>query len=280
MPSIGILTNQSSISAARNLAISSRELGKSTGKLSSGLRIQSASDDAAGMAVATGFRAITRSQVQAQRNANDGVAMLQTAESAYGSVADILIRMRELSVQAANDTLTDTDRSFLDTEYQQLITEVDRIAAVTEYNGILVLDGTAGDGAGLTTFQIGVRNNAGNDQLEVQLDAMDSTLVKINGTDIAVLANAQGAIDSIDSGLEQLSTRRSTLGAAINQLTLAADSLGVAHENLSGALGQIRDVDITTESARFAGQNVLMQSGVAMLAQANQQPNLALNLLS
>lgn len=279
MSSIGILTNNASISASRNIAITSRNLNSSIGKLSSGLRIESAADDAAGMAVSTGFEAITRSQMQAQRNANDGVAMLQTAESAYGSVADILIRMRELSVQASTDTLTDTDRGFLDTEYQQLITEIDRVSAVTEYNGINLLDGTAGDGAGLTTFQIGVRNNAGEDQLEVDLALVDSTAVKVNGTDITVLANSQAAIDAIDSGLEALSTQRSVVGASINQLSWAADSLGVAFENLSGALSQIRDVDIAAESARFSGQNVLMQSGVAMLSQANQQPNLALRLL-
>lgn len=276
--SIGILTNVNSVVAGNRVANSSRNLAKSMMRMSSGMRVNSAADDAAGMAIATGLKATTRSIQQAQRNANDGVAMLQTAESAYGNVSDILIRMRELAVQAGNDTLTDTDRGFLDTEYQNLISEVDRISAVTEYNGINLLDGTAGDGSGAVTFQIGSANDS-NAQLQVTLSQVDSTAVKVNGGDITSLANAQTALDNIDAGLEAVSTERSTVGAAVNQLTWASESLGTTNENLSQALSNVRDVDIAAESAAFTSNQVIMQAGVSMLAQANQLPNLALRLI-
>lgn len=278
MSSIGILTNVNSIVAGNRVATTSRNLQTSMERLSSGMRVNSAADDAAGMSVATGLEATTRSLQQAQRNANDGAAMLQTAESAYGNVADILIRMRELAVQAGNDTLTDTDRGFLDTEFSQLVAEVDRISAVTEYNGINLLDGTAGDGAGAVTLQIGSRNTADN-QLSVTLQAVDSTFVKVNAAKVATLADAQAALDSIDSGLEELSTERSTVGAAINQLSWASESLGTANENLSQALSQVRDVDIASESAKFTSNQVLLNAGVSMLAQANGLPNMALRLI-
>lgn len=270
---IGVLTNMGSIRGTRQLGLTSRKLQNSMAKLSSGLRVRSAADDAAGMAVATNFMAQTRSQVQAQRNANDAVALLQTAESAFGTIADIMIRMRELGVQAANDTYTDTDRAYLDTEFQQLVSEVDRISAVAEFNGITLLDT-----AQTLTFQVGIMNT-GNDQITVGLQQVNSTFLKVNGGTLATAGDAQNIIDAVDEGLQALSTERSVLGATINQLTWASDSVGVAHENLTQALSQIRDVDITTESATYTGQNILMQSGVSMLAQANQLPNLALQLL-
>jgi flagellin len=270
---IGILTNVASINASRNLSTTSRELGMSMNKLSSGLRITGAADDAAGIAVATGFEATTRSQVQAQRNANDGAAMLQTAEGAYGQIADIMIRMRELAVQASNDTLTDSDRGYLNTEFTQLVAEIDRVSAVTEFNGLGLLDA-----ANTYTYQIGTDNDT-NHQLKVDLVQVNAAFVKVDAAKVETLADAQAALDSIDEGLVELNEERAVVGASINQLTWASDSLGVANENLSRALSQIRDVDIARESANFASRNVLMQSGVAMLAQANQQPNLALRLL-
>lgn len=270
---IGILTNLSSINANRHMSVTSRQLQASIAKLSSGMRITSAADDAAGVAVSTGFEAITRSQMVAQRNANDAVAMLQTAESAYDTVADVMIRMRELAIQASNDTLTATDRTYLDTEFQQLVSEIGRISNVTDFNGIQML---ASDST--YTFQVGVRNSA-DDVLKVKLQKLDTTFVKVNAAKVGAITDAQTALTNIDAGLEALNTERASIGAAINQLTWSSESLGTQYENLSQALSQIRDVDITQESARLSGYQVLMQAGVSMLAQANQSPQLALRLL-
>jgi flagellin len=271
--SIGILTNVSSISAANRVSVTSRNMARSMERLSSGMRINSAADDAAGVAVATGLEATTRSLQQAQRNANDAAAMLQTVEGAYGNVSDVMIRMRELAVQAANDTLTDSDRTNLNTEFTQLVSEIDRISEVTEFNGTSLMNA-----ANTFTFQVGSKNDA-NHQLKVDLVQVDAAFLKVDAAKIETLADAQAALDSIDEGLVELNEERAVVGANINQLTWAADSLGVSNENLSRALAQIRDVDIAQESANFTSQQVLMQAGVSMLSQANAQPNLALRLL-
>lgn len=276
---IGIQTNVGSLVAQGNLAVTSRNLQSSISKLSSGLRIQSASDDAAGVAVAENLNATVRGFQQAQRNANDGIAMLQTAEGSYQAISDIMTRMRELAVQGANDSLTDTERAYLDTEFQALFTEVDRIAAVTEYNNIALLNGDGAGGPATLTFQIGARNTA-NDQLLVNLNPQDTaTLFAGAIPDVTTLANAQTSIDSIDAAFQTLATDRAGLGASINQLTSAVDQIGSTIENLSAAKSQIRDADVTHESADFTKNQVLMQAGVAMLAQANSTPNFALRLI-
>jgi flagellin len=213
----------------------------------------------------------------AQRNANDAVAMLRTAEGAYVTLSDILIRMRELAIQAGNDTLTDTERGFLDTEFQQLVGEIDRIAQVTEYNGVGLLDGTAGT-AGEVVFQVGMRDTA-DDRITTQLNSLDTTTLKVDNIKIETLGDAQTSLANIDSALNDISTARASLGATMNQITWAMDNLGIGIENLSSAQSQIRDVDISSESATFAGSQVLMQAGVSMLAQANGIPNLAVQLL-
>lgn len=275
---IGIKTNMGALQAQRNLGLTSRNLAQSQQRLSSGLRINSAADDAAGMAVSTGLESTIRSMNMAARNSNDAVAMLRTAEGAYETLTDMLIRMRELAIQAGNDTLTDTDRAYLDTEFLLLRTELDRLAAVTEYNNITLLDGTAGDGTGLLTFQVGVRNT-GNDRIEVQLDAVDATSLKVNAAKVAQLGDAQTALDDIDGALTSIATNRASIGAAMNQITWAMDNLGIGAENLQLAQSQIRDVDVTEESANFTGAQVLLQAGVSVLGQANGIPNLALQLL-
>ena len=275
--SLAIMTNIGSISAQTNMLKTSRSMQQSIQRLSSGLRIQSAADDAAGMAVSENMRAQLKGFQQAMRNANDGTAILQTAESGYQTLSDILVRMRELSVQAANDSLSDTERGYLDVEFQDLIGEMDRVSNTVEYNGIQLLDGTAGTG-GTMTFQVGTRNST-NDRITVTLADQDATALGVNASAVDTVANAQGSIDDIDAALEALSTDRATIGATISTLNSAVDHLGSTIENYGAAVSQIRDTDMAAESAAFAQAQVLQQAGVAMVAQANALPNLALRLL-
>lgn len=275
---LSINTNIPSITAQRNLSQANRSMQTSIQRLSSGMRINSASDDAAGLAVSEGLRAQLRGFQQSVKNANDGVAILQTAESAHQQISDSLSRMRELAVQSASDGLTDTERGYLNSEFTSLVGELDRISDVTEYNGQKLLDGTAGDGAGLMTFQVGTRNTA-NDRITVTLADRDSTALGVNSSTIDTLANSQTAIDSIDTALDTINSARAGLGATINTLDSAVTNLGATIENLNVANSQIRDVDVAEESASLARNQVLQQAGVAMLSQANASPNFALRLL-
>jgi len=250
---------------------------RAIGRLSSGLRVQGAADDAAGLAVSENMRAQLRGYQQANRNANDGISILNTAEAAYQSISDTLVRMRELAVEAGNDSLSDTERGFLDTEFQDLEAEITRISDVTEFNGINLLDGTAGTG-GTMTFQIGTRNST-NDRITVDLDDQDSTALGVNGSAVDTQANAQSAIDEIDTAMESLNTDRASLGATINSLNVSVTNLASTIENYGAAVGTIRDADIGAEAAEFSRQQVLQQAGVAMLSQANALPTLALRLL-
>ena len=275
--SLAIGTNGASIAAQTNLSKTSRSLQTSIQRLSSGFRINSAADDAAGMAVSTGLRAQLGGFKVALRNANDGVAILNTAEGGMQSISDNLIRMRELAVQAANDSLTDDERGYVQTEFADILSEIDRISEVTEYNGVTLLNGSAGSG-GNVVFQVGTRNSS-NDQIKVNLKSMATSALGVSGLSVAKLSSAQAAIDTIDTGLERLSDHRATIGSKINSLTAAVDNLGTTIQNISAANSQIRDVDVAAESAAFSTSMVLQQAGTAMLAQANQAPNLALRLL-
>jgi flagellin len=231
------------------------------------------------MAVSENMRAQLKGFQQAARNANDGVAVLQTAESGYQSLSDLLVRMRELAVQSANDSVSDTERGYLNTEFADLIDEMDRISLVVEYNGIQLLDGTAGSaGTGAMTFQVGTRDSV-NDRISIQLDNQDSTTLGVNGDTISSQANAQSSITAIDSALEILSTDRAEIGSTINTLNVAVDGLASSIENYGNAMSQIKDTDMAQESSAFSKSNVLQQAGVAMLSQANQTPNLVMRLL-
>ena len=272
-----IYTNTAALAGQKSLTKVNNGLSNSIGKLSSGMRINSASDDAAGLAVSEGLRAQTRGFKQALSNGTQGVAMLQTADSAMQTISDTLIRMRELAVQSASDGLTDTERAYVNTEFTQMAAEIDRISNVTEYNGQNLLDGTAGT-AGTLTFQVGTRNST-DDRVTIAMADTDSTALGVNASAVDTLSNAQTAIDDIDAALDTLNDRRSTLGATVNKLGKAIDNLGSTVENLSVADGNIRDVDVAAESASLAKSNVLQQAGVAMLAQANAAPQLALRLL-
>ena len=276
---LAINTNAGSLTAQRNLTKVSRGLTESISRLSSGVRIDSAADNAAGMAVSENMRAQLKGFKQAMRNANDGVAVLQTAESGYQSISDLLIRMRELAVQAANDSLSDTERGFLETEFEDLIEEIDRVSSVVEYNGIKLLDGTAGAaGNGQMTFQVGTRNTT-QDQIRITLNLQDAGELQVSNQTVSSQAGAQAAISAIDEALEDLSEDRAELGSTINTLNMAVDELGATIENYGNAMSQIKDTDMAEESAMFAKSNVLQQAGVAMLSQANQTPNLVLRLL-
>lgn len=272
-----INTNQGSLSVQKSLAKTNTGLANSIGKLSTGSRINSAADDSAGIAISEGLRAQTKGFKQAMSNATQGAAMLQTADSAMQSMSDTLIRMRELAVQSASDGLTDTERAHVNNEFGQLIEELDRVSAVTEYNGQNLLDGTAGT-AGTLTFQVGTRNTA-DDRITIDMIDMDATALGVNASGVDTLSNAQTAIDDIDSALETLNTHRAEVGATVNQLSKAIDNLGTTVENLGVADGNIRDVDVAAESANLSKNQVLQQAGVAMLAQANSAPQLALRLL-
>lgn len=272
-----INTNSAALSGQKNLAKTNTAMGSAIGKLSSGSRINFASDDAAGLAVSEGLRAQTRGFKQAMSNASQGVAMLQTADSAMQTISDTLVRMRELAVQSASDGLTDTERAHVNEEFTKLASEIDRTSNVTEYNGQKLLDGTAGT-SGTLTFQVGTRNTT-DDRITIAMSDLDATALGVNASAVDTLTNSQNAIDDIDAALGTLNTRRAGLGAVVNQLGKAIDHLGATVENLSIADGNIRDVDVAAESANLSKSNVLQQAGVAMLAQANAAPQLALRLL-
>ncbi|MCA9516282.1 MAG: flagellin FliC [Myxococcales bacterium] len=275
--SMNINTNSASLAVQRTVATSNRGMAQSVERLSSGMRINHSSDDAAGLAVAEGLKAQTQGYKQGLSNANQAVAMLQTADSAHQSISDTLVRMRELAVQSSSDTLTDTERGYVNTEFTKLAGEIDRISNVTEYNGQKLLDGTAGTG-GTLTFQVGTRNSA-NDRVTIAMGDMDSTALGVNASAVDTLANAQTAIDDIDSALDTLNTARATTGATMNQLSKSIDNLSSTVENLGVAEGNIRDADIASESANFSRNQVLQQAGVSMLAQANASPQFALRLI-
>ena len=275
---LAINTNIGSLNVQRSLTFRGRLLNNSIERLSSGLKINSASDDAAGIAVSENLTAQTKGFKQALENANDAVSILSTAEGSYNTISDILIRMRELAVQSANDSLGTVERGYLNTEFTQLIGEITRVSDVSEYNGIKLLDGTGGDGAGNFVFQVGTRNTA-NDRIGITLGDVDATSLGVNASTVDTLVNSQASIDAIDTALTALATSRATIGSTVNQLTASVDNLSVTIENLSAANSQIKDADLAAESADFTRNQVLMQAGTSMLSQANSIPQLALSLL-
>jgi flagellin len=239
------------------------QLSKSMQKLSSGLRINSAADDAAGLAISEKMRSQINGTDQAQRNAMDGISLVQTAEGAYNEMHSILQRVRELAVQAQNGTLSTADTGAIDQEVGQLTAELTRIAGNTQFNGLAVLNGSF-------TLQVGADSGGGNQ--------IGFTLASIDFSSLGSAASA-GAISAIDTAITSVSNARSTLGAVQNRLEHAVSNLGVYQENISAAESRIRDVDIAAETVNFTKLQILSQSGTAMLAQANSAPNNVLSLL-
>ena len=278
---LSIVTNVQSLNAQRNLSSTTNALSGNFQKLSSGLRINRAGDDAAGLAISESLQAQVRSLGQAERNAGDGISMLQTAEGAMNEVSGILGRMRELAVQASTDTLDNTQRGFLDQEFQALEAEIDRIASVSEFNGTTLLNGTA---TGIN-FQVGI-NASSNDRISIDFADVRSTALGGSGSGATISAQvltsqsgAQSAIAVLDSAISDVVSARATIGATENRLQVTTSNLASARENLAAANSRIRDVDVAEETAALTRNNILQQAGVSVLAQANQAPSLALSLL-
>ena len=261
--SLRINTNIEAFNAHRQLEGTQGQLQKSMEKLSSGLRINRAADDAAGLAISEKMRAQINGTAQAQRNAMDGISLVQTAEGAYNEMHSILQRVRELAVQAQNGTLSSSDTTAIDQEVGQLTAELTRISGNTQFNGLAVLNGSF-------TLQVGADSGGGNQ--------IGFTLASISFSSLGSAASA-GAISAIDQAITSVSNARSTLGAVQNRLEHAVSNLGVYQENISAAESRIRDVDIAAETVNFTKLQILSQSGTAMLAQANQAPNNVLSLL-
>ena len=271
---ISINTNVGSLNAQRNLNRTQQGMSRNLSRLSSGLRINQASDDAAGLAISEKLKGQIRSLAQAQRNANDAVSLLQTAEGAMNETSGLVIRMRELAVQSANDTVGATERSFLNNELTELRREVDRIAEVTEFNGTNLINGAASS----LTFQVGI-NNSTNDRISVGINDMHSTALGFATVDISTISGAQSALGTLDNSITAISAGRAEIGAVQNRMYASIQSLATAQENLAAANSRIRDADIAQESANLTKNSILMQAGVSVLAQANQQPALALSLI-
>lgn len=271
-----INTNVASEQAQKNLGANQAKLQASFARLSSGLRINSAKDDAAGLAISESLKSQIRSFNVAERNAGDGISMAQTAEGSLGEVHGILGRMRELAVQASNGPLTAEDRGFLQTEFSSLQSEVTRIQGSAKFNGKQLLGATANT----VTLQVGL-NDTSSDQIQVQLGGV--SLGAITGS-AALLSgstedNALAALSTIDTAIGNVSTARSTFGAAMNRLEVAQSSIQTMRLNLSAANSRIADVDVASETAQLSRNQVLTQAGISVLAQANQLPQLAFGLL-
>lgn len=273
-----INTNVQSISAQRNLMKTKTNLNSNLRKLSSGERITRAADDAAGLAISENLKAQIRSIRQAKRNADDGISLIQTAEGGLSEISNIVIRLRELAVQAASDTVGNTERGFSDIEFQQLKEEIQRISQSAEFNGRKLLDGTSG----LVEIQVGGGNNPFNDRIRYDGTQVAATLdfLGISNEQVSTKQGAQVALARLDDALVQVNGVRANLGALQNRLTSVIQNLGVTEENFSEANSRIRDVDVAAETADMTKNNILNQAGVSVLAQANQAPTFALKLLN
>jgi flagellin len=271
-------TNVASIAAQRNLNKNSEETQKISNRLSSGNRITSAGDDAAGLSISSNLTAQIRSLKQASRNANDGISFVQVAEGGISEVGNILVRLRELSIQAASDTVGDRERGFIDKEYQSLRTEVDRIANSTSFNGTPLLNGQSTKD--ILEFQVGSQNKE-TDRIQYATNEFDvrSSALGIEGISSKSIDSARDSLDKIDEALSKVSGARAGLGALQNKLQSSTNTLAVTTENYASARSRIADTDVAEEATALAQKQILSQAGVAVLAQANSAPQLALKLL-
>lgn len=271
-----IRTNVPSLQAQQNLQKSQSALNSSFSKLASGYRVNSASDDAAGLAISESMKSQIRSYSVAERNAGDGISMAQSAEGSLGEVHDILGRMRELAMQASNGSLTQTDRGYLNDEFGSLQSEVTRIQGSAKFNGKSLISETAN----AITFQVGL-NNTGSDQIAVTFGGVTLATVAGSGTALtgSTTSSALSALSTIDAAIGTVSKSRSKFGAAMNRLDVATSNIQTMRTNLSAANSRIRDVDVASETAKMSQNQVLTQAGVSILAQANQIPQMAFGLL-
>jgi flagellin len=275
---ISVLTNVTSLSAQRSLGYTQMNLSNNVARLSSGQRINSAGDDAAGLAISEKLKAEIRSANQASRNASDGISLTQVAEGALNEIGNILGRMRELATQSSNGVLGSQERNFIDTEFQNLKSEINRISAVTEFNGRTLLNGGAAS-TNAVVLQVGIRAT-GNDKLTINVQTTNTASLALT-TNIRTntQTTSQNSLAVIDNAINSISTRRANLGALQNRLQSTISNLSVSSENLSAANSRIRDVDIAEETAKLARNQILSQAGASMLSQANQLPQVALSLL-
>lgn len=272
-----INTNVASLSAQRSLNNVTEAKNSNLEKLSSGERINKAADDAAGLAISEKMKAQIRGSQQADRNANDAISLIQVAEGASNEVSNILVRLRELSVQAASDTVGDTERAFSDKEYQNLVQEVDRIAQSTSFNGKTLINGEGEK----VDFQIGTYNDDQNDRLSYDVASANLTTsaLGIDGSGVASKEASQANLDAIDKALDTVNGNRANFGALQNRLQATSRNLQIKTENLSAANSRIRDTDIAQVSAEMTKNNILSQSGTSVLAQANSAGQSALRLI-
>ena len=274
---LNVVTNVASLNAQRRLTANSQIQNRAMQRLSSGFRINSAADDAAGLAISEHLRAQLRSVRQAERNTQDGISLLQVAEGAMAETTSMLIRGRELAVQAANDTVGSVERQFLHEEVMQLNLEMTRISRVTEFNGTQLLDGSATS----LSFQVGFRNTT-NDRVTVSLPRTDyETLYGgVLVPDLRTRADAADSLSIFDDALNSLAASRADIGAWQNRLQTTMETLATTHEHLSAARSRIMDADVAVETSEMTRANILMQAGTSVLAQANQIPSMAVSLLS
>jgi flagellin len=270
-----INTNVASTIAQRALAAITERLAGNYRRLATGLRISTAADDAAGLAISERLRAQIRSLDQASRHAQDGISLAQTGEGALSEVSDILIRMRELAMQASNGTVSPADRQTLNAEFQQLAEEVDRIGQGTEFNGVHLLDGSTAS----LTFQVGTGTTAGVDTLSASLVSVLASDLGIDSLSVVNVGAATSSLNAIDDAIDAVSSARGSFGALQNRLESTVRNISVQSENLIAAESRIRDVDVARETAELAKNTILQQAAIAVLVQANQMPQLALKLL-
>lgn len=272
---MSVRTNISAMMAAGKLSRTNKGLGSSLEKISSGLRINRAADDAAGLGVATSLETAVIGTQQAMRNTNDGISIIQTAESATNEVTDMLQRMRELAVQSSSETLADEERSYIQDEYLQLRSEVARIASVSEFNGISLTNGTTTQ----LSVQVGIQNNS-DSRITIQLVDLTTTGLGLGAMDLSTVSGAQQALDTIDTALSSVNSARSTLGAVQNRLDSSLSNSQNYMEALSAAEAQIRDTDYATETSNLTKLQIMQQAGVASLAQAKNINQSVISLLS
>lgn len=270
-------TNVASLNAQKNLYMTGINANRSMARLASGQRINQAADDAAGLAISENLKGQIRGLRQANRNANDGISLVQVAEGSLNEVSNMLIRLRELGVQSASDTIGETERKFLDVEYQQLKSEIQRITEATEFNGYELLNGTGG----MIDIQVGVNNDAFRDRISFNSGAADASLQALGLTaeSVATKEGAQMSLTTIDDAMTSVNAIRANFGALQNRLVSTSNNILIADENLSAANSRIRDTDVAAETSEMTRNNILLQAGVSVLGQANQSQQLALKLL-
>ncbi|MBD3346774.1 MAG: flagellin [Chitinivibrionales bacterium] len=268
-----------------SLSSVNREMAKSLERLSTGLRINRASDDAAGLGVSENLRTQVRGTAQAMRNAQDGIAAITIAEGAANEISAILQRMRELAIQTANDTLTSVERQYTDSEFQHLDDEINRIASVTNYNGMDLLSSVStrfGYSSGTTdgsTLWVDANNTYGNDSVTITIDTLTSAGISVDSLSLTSQASSVEAVSGLDDAIDSVNRMRTNMGAYINRLEHSINNLTISNTNQQSAESKIRDVDFANESSQYTRNQILTQSGTAMLAQANLVPQSVLQLL-